>query len=311
MANLLLYFVVVLIWGTTWISVKYQIGEVHPQVSIFYRFFIASSLLFLYCLVKKETLRFKLKDHFYLLLLGAGMFSIHCLLIYEATFYLVSAIACLLFSCVSLFNILNNALILKSKPQKQVLTGALMGVLGIAFFFWDEVTQFKFSQATLYGASLALSGSYVFSLGNILGKRNQTAGFRLIPSVAWGMLYGSLIMFFYSLFGQVPFDISYKTSYWISLLYLAIPGSIAAFLCYLKLIERIGPEKTGYATVLFPVIALLISMGVEGYLPSYKDLIGMILILGGNILVMVKPTPLLNIVTRLKNVIFISSENPG
>ena len=301
MANLLLYFVVVLIWGTTWISVKYQIGEVHPQVSIFYRFVIASSLLFIYCLIRRHSLRFKLKDHLYLILLGAGMFSIHCLLIYEATYYLVSAIVCLLFSCVSLFNILNSALIFKVKPQKQVLAGAFMGVLGIAFFFWDEVAQFKLSQATLYGASLALAGSYIFSLGNIVGKRNQKAGFPLVPSVAYGMMYGSLIMFFYSLLGQVPFDISYKVSYWISLLYLAIPGSILAFLCYLSLIERIGPEKTGYSAVLFPVIALLISMGVEGYLPSYKDLIGMILIFAGNILVMVKPSTLLNFTSRLKH----------
>lgn len=301
MANLLLYLVVVLIWGTTWISVKYQIGEVHPQVSIFYRFVIASSLLFLYCFIKKKSLKFKLKDHFYLLLLGAGMFSIHCLLIYEATFFLVSAIVCLLFSCVSLFNILNSALIFKVKPQKQVLAGAFMGVLGIAFFFWDEVSQFKLSQATLYGATLAMAGSYVFSLGNIVGKRNQNAGFPFIPSAAYGMMYGSLIMFFYSLIGGVSFDISYKASYWISLLYLAIPGSIVAFLCYLRLIERIGPEKTGYTAVLFPVIALLISMGVEGYLPSYKDLIGILLIFGGNILVMVKPHTLQNFTTRLKH----------
>ncbi|MFN4174686.1 MAG: DMT family transporter, partial [Parachlamydiaceae bacterium] len=268
---------------------------------------IASSLIFLYCFTIKESLKFKLKDHFFLFLLGAGMFSIHCLLIYEAAFYLVSAIVCLLFSCVSLFNILNSYLFFRSKPEKQVLIGAGLGVIGIALFFWEEAAQFKFSEKTIYGASLALSGSYVFSLGNLLGKRNQTAGFKLVPSVAWGMLYGSLIMFFYSFFKHVPFDISYKASYWISLMYLAIPGSIVAFLSYLKLIERIGPEKTGYATVLFPVIALLISIAVEGYTPSYYDLIGMCLIFLGNILVMAKPCLFQDITSRLKNVLHTQS----
>jgi len=249
-------------------------------------------------MLKKESLKFKLRDHLYLFLLGAGMFSIHCLLIYQASFYLVSGIVCLLFSCVSLFNILNNTLVFKAKPQKQVLLGAIMGVIGIGFFFWDEVAQFSLSEATLYGAGLALLGAYVFSLGNIVGKRNQRAGFNLVPSVAYGMLYGTLIMFFLSVIGQVPFDISYKTTYWISLLYLALPGSILAFLCYLNLIERIGPERTGYATVLFPVIALLISMAFEGYIPSYKDLIGMTLIFSGNILVMVNSSVLQKLIAK-------------
>lgn len=296
MTNLLLYLVVVLIWGTTWISAKYQIGEVHPQVSIFYRFAIASAILFLYCLLRKESLRFKAKEHIYLFLLGCGMFSIHCLLIYNATFYLVSGIVCLLFSCVSLFNILNSFLFFKVRPQLQVLAGALLGVLGITFFFWDEVAQL--SDTTLYGALLALSGAYVFSLGNIVSKRNQKADFKLIPSVVYGMAYGALIMLVYSLIGEVPFTVSYKASYWASLLYLALPGSVIAFLSYLTLVARIGPEKTGYATVLFPVIALLISMGVEGYLPDYNDFVGICLIFAGNVLVMVNPVKLRALVTK-------------
>jgi drug/metabolite transporter (DMT)-like permease len=66
------------------------------------------------------------------------------------------------------------------------------------------------------------------------------------------------------------------------------PGSIIAFLCYLKLVKDMGPEQAGYTTVLFPIVALLVSWALEGYEWSMADLLGLALVITGNVLVMRK-----------------------
>lgn len=289
MGVLLNYLLVVLIWGTTWIAVKFQLGEADPAISIFYRFVVASALLAIYSISQKVSFKFTLQDHFFLFLLGAGMFSFHTLFIYKASAYLVSGLVCLLFSLVSLFNIWNAYLFFRTIPKLPVLLGAFTGISGIFIFFSEELLHFSFGSHTFYGICLTLLGAYVFSLGNIVGKRNQKYNFPLLSSTAIAMAYGALIMFVYALVMGLSFPLPQSFSYWIALLYLAIPGSIVAFLCYLTLLAQIGPERAGYSAILFPIIALLISIGFENYIPTYNDLLGMILILAGNILVMYKP----------------------
>ena len=74
-----------------------------------------------------------------------------------------------------------------------------------------------------------------------------------------------------------------------SLLYLAIPGSVIGFTAYLTLVGRMGPERAAYCTVLFPVVALNISVFVEGYQWTAPALLGLALVMLGNVLVFRKP----------------------
>lgn len=287
--SIFLYVLLVLLWGTTWIAVKYQLGEVDPTVSIFYRFLIAASGLTLFALFSRYSLKFRLKDHLYLFLLGLGMFSMHAFFLYKSTAFLISGFVSLIFSFVSVFNILNMWIFFKVKPTLQILFGALIGMTGICVFFTEEMSNFSFTDGTFIGIIFGLLGALTFSLGNLVGKRNQLAGYPLIPSTAWGMIYGTIVMGLYSLFANLSFQLPTTSSYWISLLYLAVPGSIFSFLAYLTLIKTIGPERAGYSAILFPVVALLISIVYEGYEPTSYDLIGMILIFIGNIIILYKP----------------------
>ncbi len=288
MVNWLLYFVTVFIWGSTWLAIKFQLGEVAPAVSIFYRFALASSLLVLYCIIWKKSLRFSLKNHGFLLLLGACMFSLNYIFIYNATFYLISGLVSVIFSLVGLFNILNNYLFFKIKPTKLILSGAICGLVGIVTIFYKDLFHISFQDKILVGVCLALVATFLFSLGNIVSRINHIRGMRLVPSTALAMSYGTLIMCGYILIQRIPFTVSNQWVYWGSLLYLAIPGSIIAFLCYLSLISRIGPERAGYATVFFPVVALIFSFFAESYQWTSHTLLGIGLVILGNYLVMRK-----------------------
>jgi len=283
-----LYILTIFIWGTTWFAIKLQIGHAPDEISILYRAFLAAICLLILCKIKGLSLRFKTKDHLFLCLLGFSMFSIHYLSVYYATNYIVSGVIAVVFSGVSFLGIVNNFIFFRIKPSLNIVLGTLIGISGLCVFFWHEVAQLSLRSETLYGLSLACIGTVIFSLGSSISKRNNQAGLPIIPSITVGTIYGTLIMIVYTILQSTPLVFPISFEYWTSLLYLVILGSVIAFLCYLKLIKEIGPELAGYTTVLFPIVALIISSMLEGYEWSLPDLIGLLLVISGNILVMQK-----------------------
>lgn len=286
MNNAFLYILTVLVWGTTWFAIKLQTGHAPDEISILYRAALAAILLVGWCKIKGLSLRFSIKDHLFLALLGLSMFSLHYLFVYNATNYLVSGVIALVFSGVSFLSILNNFIFFDTKPSQNVIVGTLIGISGLCVFFWHEATQVTLQNSTIKGLLLAVTGTLIFSLGSSVSKRNNQVGLPIIPSMAMGMVYGTGAMLIYTLTQSTHFVLPPDLVYWLSLLYLVIPGSIVAFLCYLKLIKNIGPALAGYTTVLFPIVALFISSTLEGYEWSSFHLLGLSLVIGGNILVM-------------------------
>jgi drug/metabolite transporter (DMT)-like permease len=107
-----------------------------------------------------------------------------------------------------------------------------------------------------------------------------------LQSNAWGMLYGALLTAIISVFRGHEFTLDATFTYIVSLLYLAIFGSVVAFGAYLTLLGRIGAHKAGYASVMFPVVALILSMLFEGLRLDVTIVLGAALVLLGNLLVL-------------------------
>ena len=285
-----LYLVTVLIWGSTWFAIKFQLGVVAPEVSLIYRFALASAILLLFCLLNKRKLRFSLSQHFFIALQGLFLFSTNYLIFYWATGLLTSGIVALLFSTVILMNIINSALLLKQTIKAHVVFGAMFGIAGIASIFWSEVTDVGNHADSWKGLWMCLIATFFASVGNILSARNQKNNLPVVQTNAWGMAYGSLFMLLYALSQETAFNYEPSFSYSLSLVYLSLFGSIFAFGSYLTLIGRIGADKTAYAAVLFPVIALLLSTLYEDYRWTLTAIFGFALVLIGNYLVLKKPT---------------------
>ena len=283
-----LYLATVLIWGSTWFAIKFQLGVVEPEVSLVYRFLIAGVILLLFCLVRKRNLRFSVSQHFFIALQGMFLFSTNYLIFYWATGLLTSGIVALLFSTVILMNIVNGALFLRQSVSGRVVVGAMFGIFGIAAIFWSEVSGLENNASTWLGLWMCLIATFSASLGNILSARNQRNNLPVVQTNAWGMTYGSLFMVMYVLYGGASFDYDPAISYSLSLVYLSVFGSIFAFGSYLTLIGRIGADKTAYAAVLFPVIALSISTFFEDYQWTPIAIFGFALVLYGNYLVLRK-----------------------
>ena len=98
MANALLYIATVLIWGSTWYAIQFQLGVVDPSVSLAYRYFIAAAIAFAWCLATGKSLRFESRTHVWFVLLGIFLFGLNYLSAYQAQFYISSALNAIGFS---------------------------------------------------------------------------------------------------------------------------------------------------------------------------------------------------------------------
>ena len=283
-----LYLTSVLIWGSTWFAIKFQLGVVAAEVSLVYRFGMAALILLLFCLLTGRNLRYRPVEHGFIALQGLFLFSSNYLVFYWATGLLTSGIVALLFSTVILMNIVNGALLLRTPVRLRVIVGALTGIVGIAAIFWSEVSGVGDHADTWRGLWMCLLATWFASIGNIVSARNQKNDIPVIQANAWGMAYGALIMAVFAVFNGVPFNYDPDYAYSLSLIYLAVFGSILAFGSYLTLVGRIGADKAAYAAVLFPVIALGLSTLFEDYQWTLRAGFGFVLVLLGNYIVLTR-----------------------
>jgi len=172
------------------------------------------------------------------------------------------------------------------RTTPRVLVGALLGVVGIVIIFTPKVGALTLSDSVFYGMLLALAGAFSASSGNMVSQGAQKRSLPVVQSNAWGMFYGALITGAFALLTGHEFNFDATFTYIASLAYLAIFGSVIAFGAYLTLLGRIGAHKAGYATVMFPVVALLLSAAFEGLRLDASILGGTTLVLLGNLLVL-------------------------
>lgn len=280
-----LYVSAILIWGSTWFAIKFQLGQVEPEVSLLYRFSMAAIVLLLYCLVRARNLSYSLRNHGYIFLQGAFLFSTNYLVFYKATAYLTSGLIAVVFSSVVIMNIFNGWLFLNKPVERIIVIGASIGLFGIFLVFYQELYSLANNTGATTGILLSILGTYIASLGNIISSRNQTEGLPVLQTNAIGMAYGSLLMLGFVWFNGAAFDYDFRWEYSVSLIYLSLFGSVFAFGAYLTLIGRIGVDKAAYATVMFPIVALLISTIFENYHWSVTSIFGVVLVVLGNILI--------------------------
>jgi len=284
--NVLLYVVTILIWGSSWLAIKFQLGVVDPMVSVAYRFLLASGISWIYCRYSGLQLSFRLRDHGFMFLQGVSLFALNYWLFYISELTLTSGLAAVIFSTIVVMNMLNGAIFLKNRLELRVVIGAVLGLSGIILVFWPEVSDFETGSENLFAATLAVLATFLASLGNIASARNQREGIPVIQSNTYGMTYGALLMLVLAWSTGREFNFELTVSYVSSLVFLSVFASIIAFWSYLTLLGRIGVERAAYATLIFPLVALGISTIFEGYQWSAYAVIGIVLILGGNLLIL-------------------------
>ncbi|WP_158769886.1 DMT family transporter [Paraglaciecola sp. L1A13] len=286
MRSTVLYMITVLIWGSTWLAIEFQLGDIPAQVSLVYRFAIAAILMWAYCIFKRLDMRFVWSDHCFFLILAVCNFGGNYLILYWAQNYLTSAMASIAFSTLLLMNIINTRIFFGRVIAKRIYVGAGLGVIGLGALFWPDIKSLDFASDAMLGLGLALGGTFMASLGNMASVRNSACKIGVMQGNAWGMLYGALALICVVLFTGVEFKFSMKPSYVLSLIYLALFGTVIAFACYFVLLRDIGPEKASYSIVLFPFVAVALSTLYEGFEWHINTVLGFVLVIIGNAIVL-------------------------
>jgi drug/metabolite transporter (DMT)-like permease len=287
--NALLYILVVVIWGTTWIAIYMQQGVVSVPVSIFWRFAVAAVVMLVVLLALGRLKRIGLKDHLFCVLQGACVFGFNFFCFYHAAAYISSGLESVIFSMAVLFNAFNNLLFFRKKPSPRVLPAAALGIAGIVALFWHDLVATQMAPSLLIGIGLSALGTFGFSLGNMISARHQSRGLETLSTNTYAMFYGTAIMGVVALASGESFMPDFTARYIGSLLYLAIFGSVIAFGAYFTLVGRIGASQAAYSTLLFPLVALTLSTVYEGYVWHANAVLGLVMILLGNLVMFAKP----------------------
>ncbi|MBL0121300.1 MAG: EamA family transporter [Betaproteobacteria bacterium] len=285
-STLQLFATCVLIWGTTWLAITFQFGSVAPEMSVGYRFLLASVALFAFCRWRRMPLRFSLSQHVDLFLFGASMFCISYILVYYAETFIVSGMVAVGYSASPMINMLFSRMFFGTPMTQRVTTGATFGIAGIVCVFWPEFGKLSVSRNAELGALLTILSVVASAIGSMGAMRTQKRGLPTWTSMAWGMLYGGLLALVIGALMGKPFTLDGSTPYLLSLVYLALLGSIITFACYLTLIQRIGAARASYTGVMVPVVALMVSFLFEKFAWEWLTTVGVCLLVLGNVVML-------------------------
>ena len=285
-----IYAIVVLIWGTTWFVIKFQLGVVAPEISLVYRFGLAAICVFLFARLTGNPLALSWRDHRFVALQGLTLFCLNYWMTYLSTQYLTSGLVAVIFTGIIFFNLINSRLIFGTPIERRVLVAAGAGMVGVALLFLPEMRAAIHNPSIAHGALLALGATYVASLGNMAAMRNTQGGLPVLTVNAYGMAYGAVGLAVIAVIRGTPIAFDPRWPYVVSLLYLSLAGTSLAFGLYLALLKRIGAARAAYSSVLFPVIALGVSTVFEGYRWSLPAFIGLAVLLAGNALALSQRT---------------------
>jgi drug/metabolite transporter (DMT)-like permease len=270
-----------LAWGTTWYAITHQLGVVDPVASVVYRFALAAALLFAWCRFRREPVALSGAQHVEALGLGVSTFAINYLFVYWAEERVSSAVVAVLFASLAFVNLILFRAVFGQRASAGAWVATLLGVAGIAILSWGEVTQSRFDARTWTGIALTFVGVAGSAIGNVFARRGQEIGTPVAASTAWAMTYGVVALILFGLVRGVEWGMDVGFPYIASLIYLAVFGSVIAFLLYYGLARRRGYAVASYISALTPPLAMVISAVFEAKHWSVFAFGGVALVLAG------------------------------
>lgn len=288
-----LYIATVLIWGASWIGIKWQVGTgVVAEHAILYRYAGAALIVHLLILAGRRSARASLRAHLLCAVMGVFMFGINYVLVYTAIgMGLTTALAAVVFSLLILMNALNTAIFYGERPGRGAVLAAPLGLAGMGCLFWRDIETLAASGEFASGPALllCLGAVYCASIGNMVSRKLQTEGVNVMAANGWAMTYAALALLVWGVATEGPLTFSADPGFLISLALLTVFSTVVAFWAYLTLLGRIGADRAAYAFVAFPAVALAISSVVEDFVWTEARIAGVSLVLAGNIVLLAGP----------------------
>jgi len=276
------FLLVTLIWSSTWIVIKDQLGAVPPSWSVTYRFVIAAAAMFAWAAMSGATLRMDRRGHLLAALFGVPQFCLNFNFVYAAEHHVTSGLVAAVFALLMVPNSILAWLFLKQRSTWPFVAGSAIACAGVSLLFVQEIRASPTSTGqVLLGIGLTLFGVISASVANILQASRGLAAWPLATLIAWGMVYGiaANALFAWTVAGAPVIEA--RPAYWLGLVYLGLIASALAFPLYFAVMRAVGPGKAAYSSVLVPILAMVFSTIFEAYRWSTLAVAGGILALVG------------------------------
>jgi drug/metabolite transporter (DMT)-like permease len=273
-------------WGTTWYAITFQLGHVPPEVGVALRFALAGATILGLCTLWRHNLRFTPRQHAIFALQGSFMYGVSYVCVYHAEQHVVSGLVAVGYSASPLVAGLGARALFGVRISRRFVLGGVLGIMGVALIFWPEFRSATGSRNVLLGALFTVASVLLSTVGSLTASRNRSRGLPFWPALGFGMLYGAAVCVVLALLQGQSFALPLVPSWWLSLLYLALAGSVLTFACFLTLQDRIGPGPTGTIGVMTPLLALAVSMAFEGFRPGVLTFVGAGLAVSGNVMML-------------------------
>lgn len=281
-----LFALAVAIWGTTWHAIVYQVALTSPEFGVAVRFSLAGLLVLAWAAGRGDRWRFGRREHGWLALQGAFLYSVSYLCVYHAEQHVPSGLVAVGYSASPLVNGLAAHWMWRTPLTRRFLAGGVLGVVGVALIFLPEFSRAMSQSQAGLGAVFTVGAVLLSAIGSLAASRNRALGLPFWPALGWGMVYGGALSWLAVGVQGQPVAWPTAASWWLSLAYLALAGSVVAFACYLALQDRVGPGAASTVGVATPVLALGVSAAFEGYRPGVAALLGVALAIAGNVLIL-------------------------
>ena len=282
LAILVPFAIVTLIWGSTWIVIRDQLGTVPPSWSVTYRFLVAGTAMIAYALVRGERLRLDARGWAFAAALAVLQFCFNFNFVYRAEGFITSGLVAVVFALLLVPNAVLGRIFLGQQLGRQLLVGSAVAMAGVTLLFVHEARNDPHGPgASIAGVAWTLAGVLSASIANVLQATETARRYPMAAMLGIAMLLGAGVdaAIAFSLNG--PPVIEWRAGYLIGILYLGLIASAVAFTLYFGILRVIGPAKAAYSSVIVPVIAMLLSTLFEGYRWSGLAIAGSLLALSG------------------------------
>lgn len=278
-----------LIWGTTWFAITLQLGHVDPSWSIIYRFSIAALGIFAWLGVTRRRIALNRAQHLAAFGQGLFTFALDYGLVYAAEQRVPSGVVAITFASLSLCTMILFRVVLGRRASRLAWGGAALGLVGVGFLFAEQLAGAQMAGRAALGLTFAVVGMLTAAIGNYFAWRQQETGGDIVPSTAWAMTYGVGLLIAWALVTGAPIGFDTSPRYLLSLFYLAIFGSVIAFLVYYALARRRSYAFASYTSALTPPTAMIASAVLEHVRWGPLSLLGLAVVLAGQVLLIRAP----------------------
>ena len=274
-----------LIWGSTWIVIRDQLGVVPAQWSVAYRFALAAVAMAAVAHFKRHSLRLDRGGMIAAAFIGATQFCVNFNAVYLAERFITSGLVATVFALLLIPNSLLAWAFLRQKPTAIFFWAALVATAGMGLLFLHEYRAHPARSLDIaIGLGLTIVGLLGASAANVYQAGKEARRHPLFGLLAWAMAIGALLdaVIAFAVAGPPVFDP--RPQYWLGVIYLALAASVLCFSLYFPVVRKIGPGKAAYSSVIVPIIAMALSTGFEGYRWTALSIAGAVLALGGMLL---------------------------